>query len=700
MRRFVTAGAGCVLIAFAACPSEAPPPPKAPENPAPIASVQEVPPAPAPPTIRELASTEDWHALAAAIDALPEIERNASKMRFLRARAAIEDGDPKTALASLDAVNLPPLADEIDRLRAKAKLEIGPFDEAAAYFEKRADAASLFSAAQARLSAGENAKARDLATRAIDTTHDRLLEARARALRIRSSVDADEKADALWLLTHAADLPESADAALAKKQPALTSEERIARIHALADAGKVDDALAEAAKIPAGIEEKRARADALYRGRRYADAANVLAECAATSGAHAEEDAFLAARALSRADRDEEAARAWGEIVKKGGGLADESSFMIARLDFLHARWTDAAKGFDEYLRAHPYGLERKDALRGRAIAKLLAGDATVAKTMLADLARAEPDARARARLENLQAIAAYNAGDAKSAIEIWTRIAQNPPLTWPALVARARLAAVKAPLPIAIEPAKSESANIASLDLPADVAILHDLGLDSDAERRLARREPRADRAVLCNAYGSLDRARRRFTLSLGAPGLDLAPGANTKWAWDCAFPAPFANVVARAEETEKLPAHLVYSVMRTESGFDADVVSPARAVGLMQLLPETAEAVAKEMNRTYDRAWLVRGPYNIELGAHYLASLLEKFHGSVPLAVAAYNCGPEAVEKWTARATGLDVDMFVETIPYLETRGYVVQVMGNFARYTVLAKGEAPSIDLSIPR
>jgi soluble lytic murein transglycosylase len=118
------------------------------------------------------------------------------------------------------------------------------------------------------------------------------------------------------------------------------------------------------------------------------------------------------------------------------------------------------------------------------------------------------------------------------------------------------------------------------------------------------------------------------------------------------------------------------------------------------MQLLPETAETVAKEMGRPHDRSWLVRGAYNIELGAHYLASLLARFKGSLPLAVAAYNCGPEAVEKWTARATGLDIDVFVETIPYLETREYVVRVMSNYARYVYLAKGDAPSLDLTIPR
>jgi soluble lytic murein transglycosylase len=110
----------------------------------------------------------------------------------------------------------------------------------------------------------------------------------------------------------------------------------------------------------------------------------------------------------------------------------------------------------------------------------------------------------------------------------------------------------------------------------------------------------------------------------------------------------------------------------------------------------------VAKELGTEHQEDWLTRPSHNVTLGAHYLTQLLARFKGQVPLAVAAYNAGPEAVEKWSARAKGLDVDMFVETIPYLETRGYVVHVMGNLARYGYVAKGEAglPTLPLAIER
>jgi soluble lytic murein transglycosylase len=138
----------------------------------------------------------------------------------------------------------------------------------------------------------------------------------------------------------------------------------------------------------------------------------------------------------------------------------------------------------------------------------------------------------------------------------------------------------------------------------------------------------------------------------------------------------------------------------MRQESAFDPEVVSPARAVGLMQLLPETARAVAKDAKLDHDESMLTVPEHNIALGARYLRELLDKLDDVVPLAVAAYNAGPEAIQRWLSKSKGESLDVFVEAIPFIETRGYVVRVMGNLARYGYLEKGEAgvPSVDLDL--
>jgi soluble lytic murein transglycosylase len=140
----------------------------------------------------------------------------------------------------------------------------------------------------------------------------------------------------------------------------------------------------------------------------------------------------------------------------------------------------------------------------------------------------------------------------------------------------------------------------------------------------------------------------------------------------------------------------------MRQESAFDPDVVSPAHAVGILQLLPETARPIAEELALAHDDARLTSPPYAIRVGAHHLRKLLDQFHGDVPLAVAAYNGGAESVERWLSRAPAMQLDTFIERIPFKETRDYVGRVMGNLARYAYLAGGEAavPSVTLELRR
>jgi soluble lytic murein transglycosylase len=167
-------------------------------------------------------------------------------------------------------------------------------------------------------------------------------------------------------------------------------------------------------------------------------------------------------------------------------------------------------------------------------------------------------------------------------------------------------------------------------------------------------------------------------------------APSERTRWAWECAYPTPYAEYVRNTEALEVLPSGLVYAVMRQESSYDPDAVSPARAVGLLQLMPETAAAVASAMGIVHDEGSLASPPRNIALGAHFLKELVTKFKGQLPFAVAGYNAGPEAVVRWAGRSQDTAIDVFVERIAYAETRNYVVRVMGNYARYAFLEKGE----------
>jgi soluble lytic murein transglycosylase len=340
----------------------------------------------------------------------------------------------------------------------------------------------------------------------------------------------------------------------------------------------------------------------------------------------------------------------------------------------------------------------------------LLSGASKAARTAFERLVEDEGDPIASARMADMAALGALRDGDRTHALARWTDVARSRPLSWPALVARARLVEAGAPLPPPIEAADVVSPDSAPLavGLPPPSDLLHRLGLDSDAEAALRDREGvvtggAGGRALeaLCMAYGELARAHRRYQIAQEVPSglLAAAPNPHTRWAWDCAFPSPYAEAVREAEVTEKLPPGLLWAVMRQESGFDPDAVSPARAVGLMQLLPETARTMADELLLPHDDARLTNPRYALRIGAHLLRKLLDEFHGEVPLAVAAYNGSAEAIERWLSRAPDMQLDTFVERIPYRETRDYVARVMGNFARYAYFADGSVPSIELTLP-
>ncbi|MGA8990198.1 MAG: lytic transglycosylase domain-containing protein [Rhodoplanes sp.] len=138
-------------------------------------------------------------------------------------------------------------------------------------------------------------------------------------------------------------------------------------------------------------------------------------------------------------------------------------------------------------------------------------------------------------------------------------------------------------------------------------------------------------------------------------------------------------------------LSRSIVYSVARTESEFNQRVVSPANAVGLMQVTPEAGRDTAKRFGVTYDWDRLVSDPvYNTQMGAAELAALLQEYRGSYIISFAGYNAGRGRVQKWVAqygdpRDPKVDAVDWVERIPFAETRNYVQRVMENLRVYRV---------------
>ncbi len=157
-----------------------------------------------------------------------------------------------------------------------------------------------------------------------------------------------------------------------------------------------------------------------------------------------------------------------------------------------------------------------------------------------------------------------------------------------------------------------------------------------------------------------------------------------------------PLVNLNSANKSVEKA---LILSLIRQESEFDTNALSPAGAMGLMQLMYATAQDVSKDLGIRISKEKLFNSPsLNIKLGSHYIASLLERYDNHYILAIAAYNGGPHNVDKWIKAygdPRGMsdldDVVEWVEKIPFYETRAYVQHVLSNMQIYKNILKSRA---------
>lgn len=185
----------------------------------------------------------------------------------------------------------------------------------------------------------------------------------------------------------------------------------------------------------------------------------------------------------------------------------------------------------------------------------------------------------------------------------------------------------------------------------------------------------------------------------SNAAPGnelvdwLDHYPVGRWRAAWEVAYPRPFAAAVAAEGKRSNLPEAWAYAIMREESAFDPRVVSPARAFGLMQLIVPTAKKMAEPLSLPWDEEALKRPEVNVAVGCRYLSILRNQFADNPLLAIPGYNAGGGAPKKWVGQRPGDDFDVWVERIPYEETRMYTKRVITSLAAYEFLYARELPS-------
>jgi soluble lytic murein transglycosylase len=252
-------------------------------------------------------------------------------------------------------------------------------------------------------------------------------------------------------------------------------------------------------------------------------------------------------------------------------------------------------------------------------------------------------------------------------------------------LVATAQLASTTlAPNPILNRPTPSERLHFAARGAVKAIDLFEKSGY-SAAAKRLYR--GMADQLEDPEALTLLaEKAAREKDNALA---LEIGKKAYAKGGDDAALAYPL-GAIPEAAGLSGTQLALAYAIARQESGFNAQAVSGARAVGLMQILPGTAKDMASQLGLAYAPEKLTEDTaYNTILGTRYLDNQIKRQAGSYILTFAAYNAGPAKVREWLKRfgdPRGKDLEFvlnWIESIPFPETRDYVMRVMENFEAY-----------------
>ena len=255
------------------------------------------------------------------------------------------------------------------------------------------------------------------------------------------------------------------------------------------------------------------------------------------------------------------------------------------------------------------------------------------------------------------------------------------------------RLAAEELGMPLQIPkkaatPTREELAEVAALAGMQRALALYRLGLRTEASTEWVWTVRKMnDRALL--AAAELARVNGIWDRAINTADRTVAEHDFT-----LRYPAPYGNVLSKQARARKLDEPLVFGLVRQESRFIADAKSSAGASGLMQLLPSTARRIARKIGmKGFNTSRLGRPEVNAALGAYYLRCVLDGLGGNPALAAAAYNAGPGRARRWRDEKP-LEGAIYVETIPFAETRQYVKKVMANTVYYAAVMGGDQRSL------
>ena len=378
------------------------------------------------------------------------------------------------------------------------------------------------------------------------------------------------------------------------------------------------------------------------------------------------------------ARKDPEAAAARFAALREARQLDTTAASRYARALALGLAWSRKPAALDWFAKTLPADVDVVTA-EWWARAALWSGDwpqVTRAIALLPEASRSEQ----RWRYWSARAAAG---GDETAKAQLATLAGEDG---WYPALAAAQAGASYAPHP---QPLGIDEARIARLDALPGFIRARELF-------RVAQRTPASVEFAV--AYESLEAAARPQAVFLpmrwGWYEQGVATASRQKIFTDYAtlYPRPYDAPVKAGAALSGLPPTLIYGLLRQESLYRADAVSSANAYGLTQMLIETAARTARKWARPVpNRDALFDPATNVPLGAAHLRDLVDRFAGQVPVAIAGYNAGPNAAARWLPERP-LPADIWIENIPFNETRNYVQRVLWHSLVFAWLAADGKP--------
>lgn len=378
-------------------------------------------------------------------------------------------------------------------------------------------------------------------------------------------------------------------------------------------------------------------------------------------------------RALGRHGDAEEA----HETAARGSGdVAARAAYLLADLEHDAGRPDIAAEGFERSYRAFPGASYGTRSLERLALLAYHEGRYEEARALLAEYRERYPEGEWVQGAIYWSGKVAEALGDTQAASAFYARALRYNPLDYYAILAEPRtgtdrLAAVglreEEPLPD-LDPVHATALRRMNM--------LRDVGWPERARReyrRASERGPSTYGAILAFARALNEAEWTREGIREGWRAQAIR-GRWTRPLLEAIYPLPFREALVAAAERNGLPPHFVAGLSRRESMFDPEIRSVANAIGLMQLLPETARSVSSRAGLSgYRRHQLTVPQVNLMLGTRYLSEVLGRFDGFDIAGMISYNAGPHRYTRWRDFPEFSDDEKLVERIPYRETREYV---------------------------